>query len=135
MYILLSPAKSIDVRPIRVPVAVSVPAYLEEAEYLVRKLRKMGKRKLGEMMKVSPAIASLNVDRFANWQAPFTAENAHPAVASFQGEVYRGLAASELVGGFAYHGRHVRRPRRLAAAVLCAGTATSTAAGASGGPL
>jgi uncharacterized protein len=95
MYILLSPAKSIDVRPIRVPVAVSVPAYLEEAEYLVRKLRKMGKRKLGEMMKVSPAIASLNVDRFANWQAPFTAENAHPAVASFQGEVYRGLAASE----------------------------------------
>ncbi len=47
-------------------------------------------------MSISPALASLNQERFANWRGSESAPGAHPALFSFQGDVYQGFKAHTL---------------------------------------
>jgi len=49
-------------------------------------------------MSLSPALAELNVARYAKWTPKFTAENAKQAVLAFNGDVYEGLNAGSLTG-------------------------------------
>ncbi|MEM7294487.1 MAG: peroxide stress protein YaaA, partial [Pseudomonadota bacterium] len=46
-------------------------------------------------MDISPALADLNVNRYSEWQPPFSPENAKQAVLAFQGDVYQGLRADQ----------------------------------------
>lgn len=98
MKIIISPAKRLEVNvpELADTITPSLPEFLDHSEYLVNKLRKLSIRQLGKMMSVSPQIAELNHERFAKWHTPFTAENAHPALFTFQGDVYRGLDAQSL---------------------------------------
>lgn len=93
MIVLLSPAKTIDCTAMDHASSASQPAFLEEAEYLVHKLAKFSSKKLQSLMKISPELAELNVERYRNWHAPFHPGNASPCIECFQGEVYRGLDA------------------------------------------
>lgn len=64
---------------------------------MVKKLKKMSSKKLQKMMNISVEIADLNVDRFENWELPLKeTEVIQPAIASFKGEVYRGLDAASM---------------------------------------
>jgi len=47
-------------------------------------------------MDLSPALAELNVSRYAAWQPEATAQNSRPAVLAFAGDVYDGLQAARL---------------------------------------
>lgn len=47
-----------------------------------------------EMMTVSENIANLNVDRYKNFNTPFTTKNAKQAIFAFKGDVYGGLELS-----------------------------------------
>ena len=47
-------------------------------------------------MHISDKLAGLNAARFAEWQLPFTADNAKPALFAFNGDVYQGLDAATL---------------------------------------
>lgn len=94
MLIVLSPAKTLDFESELVTESASQPLFLDDAAYLVSKLRKFSGKKLEAMYKVSPEIAELNRERFATWSTPFHLGNARQAVLAFTGEAYRGLNAS-----------------------------------------
>lgn len=97
MKILLSPAKSLDYnRTIQTP-ETSVAPFIEDADYLAGKLQKMSKKKIGELMKLSPQLSDLNYDRYQSWEAPKQlGDFAKPAITVFTGEVYRGFDAETL---------------------------------------
>ena len=96
MLFLLSPAKSLDYeRPIaRWP--TRRPAFVAESTELIETLRKQSLADIAMLMNLSPALAELNVDRYARWRPRFTAHNSRPAVLAFDGDVYGGLEAMSL---------------------------------------
>jgi cytoplasmic iron level regulating protein YaaA (DUF328/UPF0246 family) len=51
---------------------------------------------LAELMHISDKLAGLNAARFAQWQLPFTEQNAKAALFTFNGDVYQGLDALSL---------------------------------------
>jgi cytoplasmic iron level regulating protein YaaA (DUF328/UPF0246 family) len=96
MLILLSPAKTLDMKsPARIA-EPSQPGFMEESDKLVTSLRQYRKRELGDLMKISESLAELNVERFQAWQPPFDMNNARPAIQAFRGDVYVGLDADSL---------------------------------------
>lgn len=72
------------------------PAYLDQSEKLIRKLRRFSGRELSEFMEISEKLAELNRQRFKSWETPFTRENATQALFAFSGDVYDGLEAHTL---------------------------------------
>ena len=97
MKILISPAKSIN-EDVQFPdFNYSLPLFAKEAKSLVVKLKKKKAKDLMEMMHVSKDIAELNVNRFKEWYlSEKPSACVKPAAFLFTGEVYRGLAMSEL---------------------------------------
>jgi cytoplasmic iron level regulating protein YaaA (DUF328/UPF0246 family) len=97
MKILISPAKSIN-EDVEFPeFNFTSPLFAKEAKSLVVKLKKKKAKGLMEMMHVSKDIAELNVNRFTNWHLTHEpSTDVKPAAFLFTGEVYRGLAMSEL---------------------------------------
>ncbi len=94
MLAVISPAKSLNLAPHK-PTAPGVsPEFLDDAERLVKKLRRLSPRALGDMMGVSQRLADLNHQRYAAWSRPFTSKNAKPAILMFDGDVYTGLEAA-----------------------------------------
>jgi cytoplasmic iron level regulating protein YaaA (DUF328/UPF0246 family) len=109
MIVLLSPAKTIDCSDSKSTEAASQPVFLTETESLVKKLQKLGARKLGDLMSINPELAALNAQRYQEFEFPFHPGNARPAMFCFQGEVYRGLDASTLTTpDLEYAQRHLR---------------------------
>ncbi|MBU2019033.1 MAG: peroxide stress protein YaaA [Bacteroidetes bacterium] len=97
MKIIISPAKSIQIRPIETIEKASEPLFEKETAQLVKKLQKLSTKKLVSMMHVSTDIADLNVERYRNWDFSLgESKSKNPAISSFTGEVYRGLDADSL---------------------------------------
>ncbi len=97
MLVLLSPAKTLDFEtPYPALAAPTQPVFLDEAQTLVENLRKFSAPRLARLMGVSDRLAVLNRTRYADWARPFTPENARPALFTFNGDVYDGLAARTL---------------------------------------
>ncbi len=96
MLFLLSPAKSLDYeRPIA-PRPVRRPAFVAESTELIEILRQRTSDEVAALMKISPALAELNVERYRAWRPRFTNHNSRPAVLAFDGDVYGGLDAATL---------------------------------------
>lgn len=97
MKILLSPAKSLDFeRKINTP-DESIAPFIENADYLAKKLGKLSKKKLGNLMHLSQQLTDLNYDRYQSWERPEkNSENIKPAITVFTGEVYKGFEAESL---------------------------------------
>ncbi len=95
MLIVLSPAKRLDPAEDFDGLDATEPAFLDEAETLVKKLRRFSKADVASLMKVNDDIAELNRDRFKNWSRPFDAESAPPAVLQFMGDAFQELKARE----------------------------------------
>lgn len=93
MLSVISPAKKLDFDTPATTGQVTQPDFLDHSETLIGIMREYSPQQLSELMKVSDRIAGLNVARFADWQRPFTADNAKPAAQAFQGDVYVGLEA------------------------------------------
>jgi len=99
MLILLSPAKTLDVdTPTRVG-PTTQPRFLTHADSLVRTARRQSARGLGELMSISPALATLNRERFRDWRIEHDEQAARPAIQAFRGDVYTGLDADTLEQG------------------------------------
>jgi len=100
MIILLSPSKTLDMDGTRIPAATwkgaTTPALLEESKTLIAQARTLSVADLKKLMKISDALAELNHERFRAFTAPFTAENATPALFAFRGDVYDGLDADSM---------------------------------------
>ena len=96
MYMLISPAKSLDLETAVSVASATHPELLDQAVDLVHILRDLAPFELATLMKLSDKLAALNAQRYAEFSTPFTANNAKPAIYTFQGDVYQGLDASGL---------------------------------------
>ena len=92
MITLLSPAKNLDFETEPVTSVVTQPDFQAESAQLIKKLSKLSKKKVAELMHLSDNLASLNHERYQTWALPFDASNAKQAALAFNGEVYTGLA-------------------------------------------
>lgn len=95
MLFVLSPAKTLDYDTPS-PVAGTSPLFIPQATELISVLRQHSAEQVAALMDLSPALAQLNVDRYAAWSTRSTARNSKPAVLAFDGDVYDGLQAKSL---------------------------------------
>ncbi|MDE2430132.1 MAG: peroxide stress protein YaaA [Burkholderiales bacterium] len=109
MLIVLSPAKSLDYEtPAKIKTATT-PQFMAEAAVLAGIARQLSPEKLGELMSISPALAQLNADRFADWSENPAQDHVKQAVLAFNGDVYDGLDANHLNSAqMKYVQNHVR---------------------------
>lgn len=96
MLFLLSPAKKLDYDSVLPTTLHSQPLFVKEAQALIGVLKKKSAAEIAELMDLSPALSSLNAERYAAWQPVFDASNSRQAVLAFNGDVYEGLEASTL---------------------------------------
>ncbi len=96
MQILISPAKTLDFETPSPTTKYTQPHYLNHSAQLIDICRKLTAENLIELMKISPKLAELNVERFKRWQQPFNLENAKQAIFALKGEVYQHLDANTL---------------------------------------
>lgn len=93
MKIVISPAKSLDLKS-KLPInEYSKPEFLKEAAELNKTLKTKKPKDLSELMGISDNLAQLNWERNQDFSTPFTQENAKPAIYAFSGDVYQGLDA------------------------------------------
>ncbi|WP_291991993.1 peroxide stress protein YaaA [Candidatus Accumulibacter sp. ACC003] len=96
MIIVLSPAKALDYQTPQTLHEHSQPLFIAESQILIDRLRELSPAELASLMKISDALAVLNVSRYAEWTQPFTLDNARQAILAFAGDVYAGLEATTL---------------------------------------
>jgi len=90
MLILISPAKSLDLRSPTPGHQTTEPRMLDDATRLATIMAGKTSADLRTLMGVSEEIATLNVERYRSFQ-PGTPDEARPAAVTFDGAVYRGM--------------------------------------------
>lgn len=109
MLVLISSAKTLDFDTPEKTKSATEPAFLDDAEALIRELQQYSADQLSELMGISGKLADLNHERFKNWRRSPTKDNAKPAVLAFQGDLYTGLEAESFsAGDFRYAQKHLR---------------------------
>ena len=96
MKIVISPAKSLDVKSEIPTNDFTIPVFIEESEVLNAKMATKSKNAIKKLMSISDNLAELNHQRYQDFSVPFTNKNARQAVYSFSGDVYVGLDAYSL---------------------------------------
>lgn len=96
MLMVVSPAKDLDYQSPFPKVTATQPRLLAHSSELIQVCRDLTPLQISQLMDISDKLAGLNAARFAQWQLPFTAENAKPAIFAFNGDVYQGLEALSL---------------------------------------
>ena len=96
MLVLISPAKSFDFESPATTQLFSEPRFVEESTKLIKKMETFSQQKLGELMHISPELATLNVERYKKWTPNPKKEATKQALLAFNGEVFRGLNAKEM---------------------------------------
>lgn len=93
MKFILSPAKSLNFDKQSVVTESSSISFPDKTEKIMKKLKKLSAKKIGELMKVSANISDLNYERFQNFSKEFTEENSKQAMLAFDGPAYKALDA------------------------------------------
>ncbi|MDM1720452.1 peroxide stress protein YaaA [Acinetobacter towneri] len=96
MLALISPAKTLDYETALPSDEYTQPRLLQHSQELIDVARKLSATEIASLMSVSEKIATLNVERFRDWQAEFDLANARQAMFAFKGDVYTGLDAYSL---------------------------------------
>ncbi|MGY5847823.1 peroxide stress protein YaaA [Salegentibacter sp. HM20] len=93
MKIVVSPAKSLDYES-KLPTSRGTqPEFLETAAKINRKLSRLSKKELSDLMNISDKLAELNYSRYQDFQEEHNRKNSRPAAYAFAGDVYTGLDA------------------------------------------
>lgn len=96
MLLLLSPAKKLDYdSPVRTTLHTQ-PLFVDQAGELISILSEKSASQIASLMKLSDALATLNVERYRAWMPKFDRVNSRQAVLAFNGDVYEGLQATSL---------------------------------------
>lgn len=96
MLMLISPAKALDMDTPPPTKMATQCDFLSQSQLLIDQLRQLSVDSVSQLMDLSPKLSALNVQRYQDFQLPFSAENAKQAVFAFDGDVYEGLAAHQL---------------------------------------
>ncbi len=91
MIAVLSPAKTLDLET-PAPFPATPARFGAEAATLAKAASHLTQKRLAELMKISPALARLNADRFRD----FADAEERPALYTFAGDVYSGIEATTL---------------------------------------
>jgi cytoplasmic iron level regulating protein YaaA (DUF328/UPF0246 family) len=103
--VLLSPAKTLDERPLAPSVARSEPRMTRQAASLITVCKTLTAPKIKSLMGVSDAIAKLNYDRFQGYEYNVAKQCAH----AFDGPAYKALDAASLTADdLAFAQSHLR---------------------------
>ncbi|NVJ65537.1 MAG: peroxide stress protein YaaA [Gammaproteobacteria bacterium] len=109
MLTVVSPAKTLDFETKPKSTINTTPDFLDDSQELINLLKKFKAQDVIDLMGVSQKIADLNVERFNQWQQPFTEDNAKQAVLAFKGDVYTGLDAETMkANDFKFAQKHLR---------------------------
>jgi cytoplasmic iron level regulating protein YaaA (DUF328/UPF0246 family) len=90
---LISPAKSLDLTSPVPDGDYSSPRLLDDSVQLIKVIRGKSLSDVAGLMHLSDDLAALNVQRYHDFETPFTRTNARPALLMFAGDVYQGMAA------------------------------------------
>ncbi|PKD20215.1 hypothetical protein APR41_14630 [Salegentibacter salinarum] len=93
MKIVVSPAKSLDYESKLPTTRGTQPAFLETTAKLNRKMSRMTKNEISELMSISDKLADLNYIRYQEFEEEHNKKNSRPAMYAFAGDVYTGLDA------------------------------------------
>lgn len=93
MKILVSPAKSLNLKSTLPTDKYTTPLYLDTAIQLQRKLARLSKDDISNLMSISDKLADLNYTRYQDFEENHTTENSRPAIYTFDGDVYTGIDA------------------------------------------
>ena len=94
MLILISPAKRMNIEDVIKTSKVTEPFFINEAETLVRRMRKRTPQEISKLMGISETLGKLNSQRFSDWSK--SKNGARQAIFTFDGDVYSGLDAYNL---------------------------------------
>ena len=96
MLMLISPAKTLNTTTPPPVSEYSLPDFLDDSAELIAILKQKAPQDIAELMGLSDKLAALNFERYQNWTADFTPQNAKQALFMFMGDVYEGLDAANL---------------------------------------
>ncbi|MGB0837192.1 MAG: peroxide stress protein YaaA [Flavobacteriaceae bacterium] len=96
MKIIISPAKSLDFEREIPNFSFEHPLYLEQSAKIMKPLKRIKPKKLGELMKISDKLSELNWERNQDWELDYSASSSRPAVYAFTGDVYQGIDVDHL---------------------------------------
>ena len=91
MIVLMNSSKTLDFKQQAPFSKHTVPELIEDAEILVKELRKLSVSDISKLMKVSEKLAKLNFERYSDWQTQLKGSKAKQALAAFKGDIYSGL--------------------------------------------
>jgi uncharacterized protein len=89
---LISPAKSLDLASPVPDRDATTPRLLDESVRLIDLMRSKSLSEVAGLMHLSDDLAALNLQRYRDFETPFTPDNARPALLTFAGDVYQGMA-------------------------------------------
>lgn len=95
MKILLSPAKMMSLET-NANWETTTPQFLEHSKKVMNEMKRMNAGDLEQLMKISTAIADLNVERNQAWSTKPSKDESVAAALAFKGEVYRAFNAETL---------------------------------------
>ncbi len=93
MKLVVSPAKTLDYETKLPTTRGTQPSFLETTATVNRKLARMSKHEIAELMHISDKLADLNYSRYQEFEEDHNKKNSRPAVYAFAGDVYTGLDA------------------------------------------
>lgn len=93
MKIVVSPAKTLDYETKLPTTRGTQPSFIETTATINRKLARMSKKELMELMDISDKLAELNHTRYQEFTEEHNKGNSRPAAYAFAGDVYTGLDA------------------------------------------
>ena len=93
MKIVISPAKTLDYKTELPTTRGTHPSFLETTAEVNRKLSRLSKREISELMGISDKLADLNYSRYHSFEEEHNKKNSRPAAYAFAGDVFVGLDA------------------------------------------
>lgn len=94
MILLLSPAKTLDYAEPSTDLH-DQPRLLSDSQLLIDILKDKSESELMDLMKISEDLATVNRERYQDFETPFDLSNAKQSVLAFKGDVYVGLGAED----------------------------------------
>lgn len=96
MLIVISPAKTLDFESDLPTTQHTMPRLLSHSQQLIEHCQALSVGQIKSLMSISDKLASLNAQRFQDWQIDYDLATARQAIYAFKGDVYTGLAVEDL---------------------------------------
>lgn len=94
MLLVISPAKTLDFSEPSYTTHTT-PRLLDKSDRLIEILREKTVPDLQKLMNISEDLAVLNAERYADFERPFSLDNAKQSLLAFKGDVYQGLQVED----------------------------------------